>query len=175
MTISTCCGCFSLQHGSIIIGFLHLIFGSAAAIWTCVVLANSSMSDDLYVLMKVQNVEFLIYVIIQLAITVSFIIGAVKRIPNLVFVFNCLNGANIIVSLVYIIAWIVMQILYKRPLHTIFIFLTGSIIGMGLQVYLCLVVYNFYKELIMEKYRKLFQPNAINYPHPVAPGMIYSS
>ncbi|KAK0168157.1 hypothetical protein PV327_001985 [Microctonus hyperodae] len=85
MRVTTCCHCFSLKTGVLIIGIIHLIATLCAIVGICVKPAD--------------GFSYLISLIIQFLISVLLLIGIQKRAAGYVFPFLCVYFANIILML----------------------------------------------------------------------------
>ncbi|XP_034940474.1 lysosomal-associated transmembrane protein 4B-like [Chelonus insularis] len=160
MRIASCCGCCSLQNGSIIIGILSLVSGFFSLISLSIFAArieyvsnNPDFRMGMYFVAKAVIAAFISYVLLMLIITFFFIMGAVKKQASYVFPFLCINFANIISTVAVVIGYVTYSWIFPDipPIFGVFLILISGFC-LTLQTYLWLVIFHFYKELVAEQY-----------------------
>ncbi|XP_008544383.1 lysosomal-associated transmembrane protein 4A [Microplitis demolitor] len=158
MQIKTFCGCCSLQIGSIIIGVLSLLFGLSLLILQTVALnhiednPNPEFRMGTYFVIKGVIATVIAFFVIWLILSTLLIIGTIKRKASYVFPFVCLSFSNVLGELAASIGIIIFTLQYPLPATAMYVNFLIISLFMGLYVYVWLVVYSFYHELIREKF-----------------------
>ncbi|CAD6203511.1 GSCOCG00009799001-RA-CDS [Cotesia congregata] len=166
MQVKTFCGCCSLQIGSIIIGIatilctIFVFILEAIGIDHIENIESPEFKMSTYFIVKAIYVGVMSYLVICMIISIQLIIGSIKRKASYVFPFVCLAYSNVIMQLAISIGIMVFTFGYPLPAIMTYVnFLILSLL-MGAYVYIWLVAYSFYKELMLEKYG--YSPNQEN-------------
>ncbi|KAK0095300.1 hypothetical protein PV326_008729 [Microctonus aethiopoides] len=168
MGLTSCCGCFSLKTGTRIIGSLNIISSILWFISICIAIAtfdtellkapNSTFDEVKIPLIRGAFAGTLTFSIIVFMLSAMLIIGTNNRNEAFIFPYLCCNVAGIVFSIPIFVALICfVSLAVPIGMGTYFCLVFAS--SLAINIYLCMVVYHFYRELLCEKFGRKINPS----------------
>ncbi|XP_043284318.1 uncharacterized protein [Venturia canescens] len=161
--VNSCCGCISLQKGTIVIGSLSLI----GAILNTILMGfhvseisvpRESPATAIVVLLKIFVVTILIYVLIGGIFSALMIAGAIKRLSGYIFPWLAISFGGVVAGVCLTIAVSIISAI-ELPIQYFFFLMIFSSVSSAIQIYFWQVVYSHYKELVAEKFGHQTRPS----------------
>ncbi|KAK0172984.1 hypothetical protein PV328_006241 [Microctonus aethiopoides] len=140
MVLTMCCGCFTVETGTLMIGILHLVISLASII-----------------VGFVQSIEYstIIYCIIHFFVSILLVMGVRKRAAN--YIFPLLNVYCMGLILEFPIIFIEnIQDSIGKPILDYLLLHLSWLFGFALCIYFFMVIYSFYQKLLCEKFHSHF-------------------
>jgi len=147
-TDNRCCFCLTLRTGVIIIGIANFAVYLLAFSWYIGTVGFTGEFEA-----QISNVDITVFVLfcVQLLVNLLLIIGAIKRIPHQIFPWLCSN----VVVIGIIMVFIFMLVFLGASRHSLSYHQYVSVLSLlsllaGLDMFCCIVVFQFRKNLLIE-------------------------
>jgi len=145
-----CCFCLTLRSGTIGIGVLNILFYLGLFVWYLTSPQESGFRDEI----SLTNLDISVFVIfsVQVLVNLLLLVGAIKRIPSHAFPWLCANAVLIGVCMVCIGITVFfgtnkLELNYSEYVSSL------TILGLvtGLDLFCCIVVFQFRHNTILER------------------------
>ncbi|KAG8267119.1 hypothetical protein J6590_058477 [Homalodisca vitripennis] len=150
-TVDTCCCCFSLRTGCLIIGVLQLMSPSINVIGTVVIRVENSTREDTNDISNTfskhaaNSNEFWasrLMDIFQMSIAIVLICGVVRNRKRLLYYYVFVEALLIVIRI-----FILVILLTLAALHQVGATVSLNVISWALLVYFIVVVYSYQREM----------------------------
>ncbi|KAK0079962.1 hypothetical protein PV325_000595 [Microctonus aethiopoides] len=166
MVLTMCCGCFTVETGTLMIGILHLVTSCCG----CTSLKKGSLiisilcliSGIINIVLECNQPQGIVFAIGYVIATVMSILAArgIEN-PSLILPLVSLYIVGLFIASPMMFIYKIQQaIIASAPGSFYAMIILLTIIGFAIEVYFFMVIYSYYKELLREKYA----PSKIDIP-----------